>query len=142
MTETYYKSGEIKFSRQQIEWLIPLLPLLRNGVYPRDPKETGVYDTPIGKRQVKAKAPFITASEIAAELDFRLCQAGEDGLFLEMVYSQPDDRYFILQHIATALGVDINWVDRDIERALKYVCGFKRKSRSYREFRNHKGRRV
>ncbi len=142
LTETeYYKPNEIHFSREQIEWLIPLLPLLRNGVYPRDPKETGFYDTPVGKRQIKAKAGFISAAEIAAELDFRLQMCNSDGLFLEMVYSQPDDKVFVMQHIASALKVDINIIDRDIERALRYISGYRRKSRSYYQWKNHKGRR-
>ncbi len=139
MTEAYYKPNEIKFSRSQIEWLIPLLPLLRSGVYPRDTKETGYTQAP-GKRQIKAKAGFIIPAEIASELDWRLQQAGVDGLFLEMVYSQPDDRYFVMQHIASALRVDINAVERDIHRALHYISGFKRRPRTYREWRQHKGK--
>ncbi len=138
MTEAYWKPNEIRFTREQIEWLIPALPLLRNGTYPRDPKETGVYDTPIGKRQVKAKAGFITAAEIASELDWRITQTGEIGIFLELVYSQPDDKIFILQHISVAIGVDIDRLDRDIERAMHYIVGFKRRQRSYKEWRQHR----
>ena len=136
MTETYYKPGEIKFSRRQIEWLIPLLPLLRSGVYPRDPKETGYTQAP-GKRQIKAKAGFIGAAEIAAELDTRLQSCNSDGLFLEMVYGQPDDKVFVMQHIAMALGVSINTVERDIHRALNYCCGHKRRNRTYSQWKNH-----
>jgi len=142
LTEAYYKPNEIwqKWSENQVKWLIPYLPLLRGGSYPRDPKETGFYDTPIGKRQIKAKASFITASEIASELDFRLCQCREDGLFLEMVYSQPEDIYFVMQHISSALNVDVNTVERNVHTALRYVCGKNRKRRSYHQFRNHKRR--
>ncbi len=139
MQDKYWPPNQIRFTREQIEWLISVLPLLRNGTYPRSPTETGVYDTPIGKRQVKAKAPFINAAEIAAELDARLTSCGCEGLFLEMVYSQPDDKLFVLQHIAATLKVDINRVDRDIERALRYCCGYRRKSRSYSQWKNHKG---
>ncbi len=137
MTETYYKSGEIKFNQKQIEWLIPYLPLLRSGSFPRDPKDTGYYDTPVGKRQIKAKAGFIGAAEIAAELDTRLQACNSDGLFLEMVYSQPDDKIFVTNHIAMALGVDVYQISRDIHRALNYCCGSRRKTRTYSQWKNH-----
>lgn len=139
MTEPYYKAGEIKFSREQIVWLIPYLPILRNGSYPRGPTESGYTDAPVGKRQIKARADFINPVEIAAELDWRIEQAKEDGLFLEMVYSQPDDKLLVMQHIASALNVDINKIERDIHRALNYVSGFRRRGRTYKQWKNHKG---
>lgn len=141
MIEAYYKPNEIwqKWSGNQVKWLIPYLPLLRSGVYPRDPAESGYTDASVGKRQIRAKAPFITAGEIAGELDFRLRQCKEDGLFLEMVYSQPDDTFFVMQHIASALGVEINTVEGNIHQALRYVCGRNRKRRSFNEWKNHKG---
>ena len=137
----YYKPNEIwqRWSAKQVKWLIPYLPLLRGGSYPRDPTESGYTESPLGRRQVKAKASFIGAAEIASEIDWRLCQCGEDGLFLEMVYSQPEDIYFVMQHIASALKVDINTVERKVHQALRYICGKNRKSRSYQQWRNHKG---
>lgn len=137
MTEPYWSPNEIQFTREQVKWLISLLPLLRNGVYPRSPTETGYTNAP-SKRQIKAQAPFITASEIAGELDWRLCQCREYGLFLEMVYST-EDTMWNLQHISSALKVDINVVERNVHMALRFVCGKNRKGRSYSQFRNHKG---
>ncbi len=132
MTEVYYKPNEIRFSRQQIIWLIPLLPLLRSGSYPRDPKESGYTDAPIGKRQIKAKAPFIMAVEIASELDYRIQQTGWHGLMLEMVYSaDTQDRLSVVQHIAMALAEDTNYVEKRITRALRYIRGAGRKKYKY-----------
>ena len=140
MTEPeYYKPGEIRYSRQQIEWLIPYLPFLRSGSYPRDPAESGYTEASISKRQIKAKAGFITGAEIAAELDWRISQCGIDGLFLEMSYSQPDDKMFVIQHIATALRVEVSQIERDIHRALNYISGFRRRTRTYSQWKNHKG---
>lgn len=138
MTEDYYKPNEIRYSRQQIEWLIPLLPLLRSGSYPRDPTESGYTQAP-GKRQVKAKASFIMAAEIASELDWRIQQAGWEGLITEMVYSNLDDRYWAMQHIAESLEMDINEVERVTSRVIRYLAGFKRRQRTYSQWRNHRG---
>ncbi len=139
MNEPYYKPSDIFFRQEQVIWLIPYLPLLRSGTYPRNPAETGYTEAPINKRQVRAKAGFVNAAEVAAELDWRIQQTGDDGLFLEMVYSQPDDKYFVMQHIAVALRIDVNQVDKDIHTALAYITGWKRKTRSYIQWRQHKG---
>ncbi len=143
MTEPeYYKPGEIwqKWSVPQVKWLIFNINLLRGGSYPRDPKETGFYDTPVGKRQIKAKASFIVSADIYSELTDRIESCGLDGLLLEISYTNgEDDRIQIEQHIASLLHEDINDIDRRINRALRYVCGKNRKRRTFYQFRNHKG---
>ena len=140
----YYKPNEIwqRWSVKQVKWLLENLSLLRGGSYPKDPKETGFYDTPVGKRQIKAKASFLVSADIYAELTDRIESCGLDGLLLELAYSSgEDDRIQIEQHISTALHEDINDTDRRLNSALKFVVGKNRKRRSYQEFRNHKGRK-
>ena len=138
----YYKPNEIwqRWSKGQVKWLLENLNLLRSGSYPKDPKETGFYDTPVGKRQVKAKASFLVSADIYSELTDRIESAGLDGLLLELAYSSgEDDRIQIEQHISSSLKEGINETDRRINRALKFVAGKNRKRRSYHQWRNHKG---
>lgn len=137
----YYKPNEIwqKWTVEQVKWLLPHLHLLREGSYPKDPKETGYLDTPIGKRQVRSVAGFVTAADIYAELTDRIEATGIDGLLLELAYSNGEqDRIEIEQHIATALGEDINLIDNRISKALKFIAGKNRKRRTYYQWRNHK----
>ena len=135
----FYSPASIVFNQEQVLWLLKSLPLLRTGSWPPDFKETGY--TGSKKRTINHRAYFETPVAIAGELDWRLESVGIDGIMLEFVASSDtDDRLQLEQHLAVALRTDINSIDRRINQALKYISGFHRKSRSYKAFRNHKGK--
>ena len=134
----WYSPSEIRFTIGQIQWLIPHLHLLRNGYYPRNPRET----VTLGRTQISHMANFVRAAEIASELDTRIQKAGWEGLIVEMIYTcDTDDRNFTIQHIASAMHVEIHDIHLRVRRALKYIRGFKRKNRTFEEWKNHKGRK-
>lgn len=134
----WYSPHSIRFSKSQVKWLIPLLPMLRNGEYPPNPTVTG-YVEQSGKPQFRPGARFETPAGLAAELDIRIQRAGLDGLLLELLYSgDPDDELFIIQHIALALGEDIERVEKRLKQALTYISGDGRKERSYKQWIGHR----
>ena len=123
--EWYSPHAVTKFTRAMVKWLIPHLPLLRAGSYPRNPKESGYTDSGIKSRQFKAGASFETPAGIAAELDLRIQRAGmrgdriHDGLLLELLYcTEPDDEIASMQHLSQAHGITIKEISQRIRNAL------------------------
>ena len=132
--EWYSPHSVWRFSRTQVKWLIPLLPILRSGTYPPNPKDTGYIDRG-GKPVFKPGAKFETPASIAAELDLRIQRAGFDGLLLEFLYAfGPDDELFIIEHIAQCLNLETREVAQRIRNALYFVSGEDRKSGSYNQY--------
>lgn len=136
-TKEWYNPRNIRFTRAQVRWLIPHLPLLRNGSYPRNPKlsDSGYTDTGIKSKQFKAGAAFEVPAGIAAELDIRIQRAGVDGLMLEFLYAfEPADELFVIEHIAQCLNLEKGEVQQRIRNALYYVSGKDRKTTSYSKY--------
>ena len=123
-----------RFTKPMVRWLVPLLPLLRNGEYPPNPKETG-YIKASGKPHIKASAKFETPAGIAAELDKRIQHAGIDGLMMEFLYaSDPDDESFKIEHMAQCMNMDTGEVSQRIRDAMFFVSGGNRKTGSYSSY--------
>ena len=145
MTEKdWYSYSSFKFSKEQVKWAIANLSILRTGSWPPSHKESGYVGEAISK-QVSHEGSFVKPASIAAELDVRIQRAGvkgdrtHDGMLLELFYTvAPDDELFFLQHIAYALGIEIQEVGMRISHALGYVSGNDNKERSYREYLSHK----
>lgn len=134
----WHNPHSIRFSRQQIKWLISILSILRDGEYPPNPKESGYTDQGIQSRQFRPGAKFETPAGIAAELDYRIQRAGLDGLLLELLYTnEPDDELFVIQHIAYALNEEVIDIEQRIKNALTYISGDGRKVPSYYKFLRH-----
>ncbi len=135
MKDWYNPHAVTKFTKAQVKWLISVLPLLRNGSYPRNPKESGYTDTGIKSRQFKAGASFEIPASIAAELDIRIQRAGADGLMLEFLYAfEPADELFVMEHMAQCLNLERKEVTQRIRNALGYVSGNGRKKNSYSQY--------
>lgn len=131
----WYSPGSIKYTKPQVRWLIPHLPLLGQGIYPRRYKETGYTDNQTDQRQKNNQAPFIKAIEIRAELMKRIELAFQDGLIMEFLYSiEPDDEVFVINHIAKCLHLDNREVTQRIRNALYFVSGSDRKTGSYKQY--------
>ncbi len=137
----YYSPHTIRYTKAQVKWLISIFPLLRSGSYPPSGKETGYLEYKVLVKRGNPQAKFVRAAQIAAELDLRIQRAGLDGLLLELLYSSsPDDELFIIQHIAMALGEDIERVARRIRNALQYCSGNHRKVTSYKAWLKDRSR--
>lgn len=124
-----------RYTKAQVKWLIPLLPLLRSGSYPPSGKETGYIDQGIKQQQFKPGAKFELPASIAAELDLRIQRAGVDGLLLEFLYAfEPQDELFVIEHIAQCLHFERKEVAQRIRNALYFVSGADRKTSSYSQY--------
>jgi len=133
--EWYSPHAVLRFTKAMVKWLIPYLPMLRSGSYPRNPKETGYTDSAISQRQVKASASFELPASIAAELDIRLQRAGVDGLLLEFLYAfDPADELFVIEHMAQCLNLERREVTQRIKNALYFVSGQDRKKTTYARY--------
>lgn len=143
MNDEWYAPNQIKYTKDQMLWLLNHLPDLRLGYWPPNPQGSGYVDMPINKKAVKAKAHFITAVEVAAEIDDRLEQCGLDGLLVEANYTWDKS----IDSLVKASSLDFYEVVRRISRALKYISsGYdrrwhttrKREGVSYTEWISHR----
>ena len=123
---------ESRYSKPMIKWLIPYMNLLEEGIYPRNPKDTGYTEPTIKGKITSVKAPFQRAVDIHAELSGRIERAGFDGLMMEFLYAfESANELFVLEHIAQCLNLEVNEVSRRIRNALYFVSGADRKAGSY-----------
>ena len=95
---------------------------MRDGIYPPDPAGTGYIDIPIKKKNVKARAHFVTATEIATEVDARLEHCGVDGLLVEANYTWGRSIESLVK-LAVGIGESLFFYDitKRISRALNYI---------------------
>ena len=156
--DEWWSPGQIVFTRKQVIFLLRNLNDIKLGYWPSEHKNTGYSG---GKsKPCSHSAPYERTMQVLAELEQRIEHAGDDGLWLELVYSNHDHYFDMAQHIANAKHLDIKMVERSIESALKYICGKcrkwvncidcieykscqrkKRVGRDYKTFKSHKKRR-
>lgn len=132
--DEWYSPRDIYFSRGQVEWLLPWLPVIREGIWPGNPRGTGYTDGPTGKRNRSLHASFETPAQIAAELESRLARCGLDRYLVEDCYINGIDE----SELARKLGLDIWEVERRINSVLRYIKGWKRKLYSFRDWKGHR----
>lgn len=130
----WFSPGEITFRREHMLFLINHLPELRDGFYPPNPKETGYVDPKVMTSQMFKGAYFETPAGLAAEVDARLSKCGIDGLMVEARYCWEKSE----ESLAKCLGLPTPTVFQRIANALRFISGWERKQRSYREFTRHK----
>jgi hypothetical protein len=139
VTERWYSAGEINFKTEQIIWILENLAVFRLGIYPRRPDTADSMDVTGGRRSgVRRGAGFERACDINAEIEVRLKMTGFDGFLLEVVYAWQKDEVVL----AAVLGMNLRDLQRRINRALKYVSGYRRKKHSYKEYVGHRKVRV
>ena len=96
--EEYYKPGQIKYNKEQIEWLIR--NVLFHDQWPSDPKETG-YSGGMGKIN-NTHANFESIRMIIGELNARLKLCGKAGLYLEYItLIDYADREYLIDRLAS-----------------------------------------
>ena len=79
MTEAQWYSPHsvTAYTKAQVKWLVPLLPMLRNGEYPPKPSDSGFFDQAgYSQHHSKPWGKFELPAGIAAELDKRITKCG------------------------------------------------------------------
>jgi hypothetical protein len=134
--EQWWAPAEIRYTTDQVKWLVSILPSLREGHWPPNPRETGYVDRSIISKQWQRHAPFEMACMIAGELDARLKACGKDGLLVRAVYCWGEDYQ--------SLGMRDEELSWRCGRCLAYISGVKRKTTQYLQWakqRNYRQRR-
>ncbi len=127
----WYEPREIRFTREQVKWLLPYLLILRDGHYPKQPE--GYNNCEVFVKN-KGNAAFTRPVELAAELDARLQVCLIDGLITEAYYCHELPIIRIMYYCDQTK--EEVW-DR-IGRCIRYCAGWRRKQQSYRDWCNHK----
>ena len=129
MSDAFWLPQEIRWTPRQVQWLLPHLYELREGLWPGQ-QVTGYTDVPGG--QPSPRAPYETVCLVAAELDMRIERCGRDGVWLKWTHCEGKS----VLEIAQGVGVSPGEVERGAGRAFAYICG-RRKRRSYHRFVSH-----
>jgi len=132
MKEPWWTPGAIRFSREQVWWLISNLDTIRKGDWPNEHRETGYAG---GKNKSHSHSAYYEKSiQISAELLQRIEKSWPDSALLMLSVAYGDIR----QVMANGERQDIGRIQRRINSALAYISGRKRKSRSYYDFKRRK----
>lgn len=134
--EPWWHPRDIRFTREQVEWLLSWLPSLKEGNWPARP--SGYTEAPAGRKARSRHASFETPAQIAAELECRLAKCALDRYLVEDSYIDGIDE----RDLARKLGLDIGDVGRRISSVLKYVSGWNRKTCSLKEWKGHRRESV
>ena len=127
MIDDWYSYGQFKFTREQIEWGIHNIKLLKTGYWVPPPKG---YADRVGHTALKNEAYYIKPEIIAAEIEARLEMAGRDGSMCKHYFCDGDDE----RTLSIDFGCPIWRVKRRIERAMRYMSGKRRKRISYQDW--------
>ena len=134
MQEEYYKPGQITFRRKHIVWILEHIDIMRQGIYPPDPRRSGYVDSP-GK-QNNASATFEKACQLAGEVDARLNRCGIDGLMVRAYFTGAADESDLARHT----HMTVYDVTKHIRSTMSYCVGYRRKGITYKEHKNHRGK--
>ena len=131
MKPEYYKPGEIRYSKEQVLWL--LRNVLFQDSWPSDHMETG-YSGGKG-HTVGHQANFEMIRMIIGELNARLRQCGKAGLYLEyLTLIDYGDQDYLMDRLAGYHGIEPGEVSYLSRMAMLFCCGRKRKIVNFDEF--------
>ena len=114
--DLWYSPAEIRFTREQMIFLILSMDLLSQGAYPPDSKGTGYTDPAILSKAKSHKAPFETPIQFHAELKSRLDKTGTDG---KLLVAEVRAEYTFGE------------LSREASTALDYISGWRRRKMDY-----------
>jgi len=117
MLDEWYSPRDIHFTREQMLWLIAWLPVLGEGNWPPEPRETGYTEAPKVQKSRSRKAHFQTPAEYYAEVTYRLKSCGTAGETLVWEVQHGLDVYELLSPPA--------------KQSLNYISGWRRRRRSF-----------
>ena len=126
----WWTPAEIVFEQRQCVWLVSWLNVLEVGDWAPIPQNEVLakHETP------QHRAYFETPAQIYAEITYRLDRTGQDGEMVKDFYLwTKTDR-----EMAIAYNMDIYEIEHRARRAIRYISGWKRKTRTYEEFISHR----
>ena len=125
--DTWWELREIRFTRAQIPWLLTYLEILRNGAWP---------SAKIASRSMQQHSDgyFVPLSLLVAEIETRLELCGSDGGIAELYYTYRKSE----SDIARIFNCKASEIIPRIENVIRYMAGWRRKRRTYREWLQHK----
>ena len=126
----WWEPREIVFESRQCVWLVSELPTLEVGNWPPIPQN----EVLAKHERPKGGAYFETPAQIWVEITTRLDRCGRDGEMLKDFYLwNKTDR-----EMAIAYNMDIYDIEHRVRRALRYISGWRRRTRTYEEFVSHR----
>ncbi|AGG07959.1 hypothetical protein [Dehalococcoides mccartyi] len=128
----WWSERQIRFTRGQIEWLLPLLPLLIEGKWPPEPSNWA-NNSEVCKRSRSRHASFEKPCQVAAEIESRLNACGSDGFIVKALYVWGEKP----EIVANAFNQNEFIMWKRVDRVLKYVSGWKRKRNTFKNFVFH-----
>ena len=102
----------------QLLWVLPHLPEIKAGFWPPSHKETGYSGSSKG-RQGSSEAKFVKPCVVAADIEKLIERERIDGILLEYIYSNPQNYYENVQHVANALRVPTDEIFRRMRKTLE-----------------------
>ena len=132
MIEEYYKPSEIRYTREQIMWL--LRNVLFQDTWPSDHRaETGYTGGQFKSHGHHAN--FETIKMITAELSARMKLCGAAGMYLEYLTCMDFDDYdSMCARLAGYFGTTPREVSYQANLALRFCCRRKRKLVTFKYF--------
>lgn len=112
----WWAPPDIRFTREQVLFILGNRELLREGIWPRDPNNDSGYVDESQRAGVSEHAPFENPAIMIAEVEARLVSCGDAGEAL-----QDEARYFD----------DWHYLSRPARRALNYCAGWRRRCETY-----------
>lgn len=123
---SWWSPGEIRYSEVQVEWMLSHLLEMRQGEWPTDPNGSD----PMVRSKLKPYAHFEPIACCVGELERRIDKCGAAGIALKLTLAYGEEHY----RVAHAFGWNGRECHRRIRQAMRYVCGVRAKSVSYKEF--------
>ncbi|KKM64049.1 hypothetical protein LCGC14_1505340 [marine sediment metagenome] len=114
----WYSPDSIDYSSSQIIWLMPHLQDIKTGFWPPRHSEVGYSGSSKG-RVINKEAKFTKPCIVAAELEVKIEKQGLDGILLEYIYSNPQNYYENVQHVANALRVPTDEIFQRMRKTLE-----------------------
>jgi hypothetical protein len=127
----WFEMREIRFTHEQVKFLLQNLSMLRSGQYPKQPVGYNLCDS---FNPNKGNAAFTKSCEVAGEIDTRLQNCAIDGLITEAYFCNELPIIRIMYYCDQTEEEIWNRIDR----CIRYCSGMKRKKQNYRNWCNHK----
>lgn len=129
--QIWFSPGEINFSRQQlVTFLLPNLLDLRQGMWPRENRETG-YDKETKSPNKNKRAPFEYACQIAAEIDARLALIGPQSAIVELLAVYDAEPL----QVARDYNMSEEKLYKEYRQMLNFISGWRRRRCQYSEWK-------
>lgn len=131
----WFSPQECVWDEQQVKWILVHLDLLLANCWPDSPKDEDCWMIKVNKSKMSSSQ---TPRSIAIEVEARLAETGQDGDICRTFYY----RKISYDELARLLVMPVEEVERRVNQVIKYISGWSRKKRSYKEFIGHRRKKI